>query len=624
MDKKQVRKKQNINRHILNVITPSGIDYDKNSASVGDNEGKIYAVTKYPTEGVDYGWLAPLCNLEGSSTVIEYRYTDSGNMTSVFNKRIRDLKTEKDTTKDQSVKLQLDKAIDDLNEMIKRISVMREPVGYINVMIHVQDTSQKELNERIKRVNSVVQGVCGCNLRPLKYKQLYAMECMAPYGIPNQMVANIGQRNVPISSFIGGFPMANTSIYDPLGYFIGEALLNNALIVLDMWKRGGDRTNSNWFISGVPGVGKSTFVKLILLMEYAFGTKIIVFDPEQEYIRTAKYPSVNGNVINGAGGKSIINPLQIRKAPRVTVEDLDENEEIEKYYVYEDDNGISDMAFHIQSLRIFFKLYFGAKAFDTSIETALEKCLIETYEKFGITWDTDITKLAPEQFPILSDLYATVEEKCKDKNLSDYRKNTYDKLIDLLYKAVYGADQFMWNGHTTMSADSLFNVINASNLVEADEKVKRAQFFNITMWAWQIAAFDRKEKVLMAWDELYLFLDPEYPELMKYLRNVSKRLRKYEGSLMVITHDSNDVLDPEIRRFGQAIIDNSCYKFIMGTDGQNLLDAIKLYNLHERERNILAAKNRGEGILFAGSVRIAIRVIVKESYLKIFGKAGGR
>lgn len=616
-------KKKNLNRHILNVITPSGIDYDNVSANLGDNYGKAYYISKYPTEGGDYGWLAPLCNLEGTTTVVEYRYTDPSNIINVFNKRISELKVDRDLAKEESEKVTLDKKIDDLSKMIKKISVASEPVGYVNIILHVQDNDAKAYNNRLKRVMSIVR-LNGCNMRLLKYKQLQALEVIAPYGIPNRLVSNMGDRNMPISSFIGGYPMANPGINDSGGYYIGKAR-DNKLVILNMWLRGGDRTNSNWFITGIPGVGKSTFIKLIYLLELAFGAKIIVFDPEQEYQDLARDPDVNGDIIDTAGGTTgRINPLQIRKSPRVTQEDLAPGESISDYFEYDDENGLSDMALHIQNLRVFFKLYFGSEEFTSGIKTALEQCLIETYNRFGINWDADISKLKNTDFPIIKDLYETVEKHSLDPELSAYRKGIYDKLLDLLYSCAKGADQFIWNGYTTIDPKSSFIVLNASKLLDLDENVKRAQFFNLTMWGWQQMAIDRTSKVIFGLDEGYLFVDPEYPDMMKFLRNISKRDRKYEGALMFITHAVVDVLDPVVKRFGQAIIDNACYKFIMGTDGKNLEETIKLFNLKEREINILAAKSRGKGILFAGSMRMDVSIDVRESFLKRFGKAGGR
>ena len=611
-----------INHHILNTITPSGLDYTATSTSLGDNYGEAYYISKYPTEGGDYGWLSPLCSLEGTTASIEYHTTDPSVLIDVYNKKRKEYKTERDVAKEQSEKVILDQKIADIDELIRKISVLKEPVGYVNVILHVQADDEKAYKSRIKRINTQVQ-IQGCNMRLLKYKQFDALEVIAPYGIPKASVSNMGNRNMPISSFLGGFPMASTGISDDGGYYIGKTK-DNKLVLLNMWLRGKDRTNGNWFVSGIPGVGKSTFIKLLLLLEYIFGSKIIIFDPEQEYVDLARNPDINGDIIDAAGGVTgRINPLQVRVSPRVTKEDLEPGEDINDYFVDDDENGLSDLALHIQNLRMFFKLYFGAEAFTAAIRTALEKCLIKTYEKKGIVWDTDISKLKNEDFPILSDLYETVCEEQKEQT-SEYRRNTYDQLADLLYSVAEGADRFLWNGPTSLDTNSDFIVLNVSKLLDLDENVKRAQFFNLTMWAWQQMSFDRTSKVIFAVDEGYLFVDPEYPDLMKFYRNISKRDRKYEGSLLYITHALVDVLDPAVKRFGQAIIDNSCYKFIMGTEGKNLQETADLLKLTEDEMSILAAKTRGRGILFAGSTRMDVSIDVYSPFLKRFGAAGGR
>lgn len=611
------------NGHILNFITPAGVDFDNTFCNVGENVGKIYAVGKYPTEGVDYGWLAELCNLEGTSTTIEYRPTEAAKITEVFNKKISDLKGDRDLVKQESERQRIEQAIKDLEEMIHRISVANEPVGYLNIMLHIQDNHKNSLNNRLKRVSSIC-AVAGCNIRNLKYKQFQALQCISPYGMPNRAVSNVGDRNMPISTFVGGFPMANSGINDPGGYYLGKAK-NNKLVILNQWLRNKDRVNSNWFISGLPGVGKSTTLKDIFTKEYAFMTKFIIFDPEKEYQDLARHHNIQGDIIDCAGGTSgRINPLQVRVSPRVTKEDLEEGETLSDYYEYDEEHGVSDLALHIQNLRTFFKLYFGAEAFDVGIKTALEECLIKTYEKWNITWDTDISKLRAEDFPIMENLYDTVVEEGKDSGLSDYKRNIYDRLKDMLFSVAKGADKYIWNGPTSISPRSKFIVLDTSNLLDLDENVKRAQFMNLTMWAWQQMAADRTEKVILGVDEGYLFVDPDYPDLMKFLRNISKRDRKYEGGMMFITHSVVDVLDPAVKRLGQAIIDNACYKFIMGCDGKNLEETKKLFNLTEKEENILAGKNRGQGILFAGSMRMDVRIDCHEKILEMFGTAGGR
>ena len=621
--KKKQMVNDDANQRILNIITPSGVDFDNTHTNLAENVGKICTISRYPVEGADYGWLADLCNLEGTSTIVEYRHTDPTNMINVFNKRISELRSDRDLVKNESEKQQIDQAIKDLEDMINRIGIKNEPVGYINIMLHIQDTSLEMLNNRYKRVSARV-AIAGCNLKNLKYKQIQALRCISPYGVPNRDVANMGARNMPLSTFIGGFPMARNGINDKGGYFIGKTK-NGNLLILNQWMRNKDRVNSNWFITGIPGTGKSSFIKSLFVRELAFGTVIIVFDPEREYIDLAMHPDVKGDIIDCAGGVSgRINPLHVRVSPRITEEDLEPGEELSDYFEYDEKENISDLALHIQNLRVFFKLYFGDKDWNSGIKTALEESLVEVYQKFGITWETDIRKLSPEDFPIMSDLYEVVENAMMQDNLSNYKKDNLEHLKDLLYPVAKGADQYIWNGPTTINPRSNFIVFDMSKLLDLDENVKKAQFMNLTMWAWQRMSYDRTEPVIFAADEGYLFCDPEYPDLMRFFRNISKRDRKYEGGLMFITHSVVDVLDPAVKRLGQGIIDNACYKFLMGCDGKNLEETKNLFHLTEKEENILASKNRGQGILFAGSVRIDATIIIREKFLEMFGSAGGR
>lgn len=620
----ELKETSDLNEHILNIITPSGIDYDSTHANIGENVGKIYCISRYPAENIKYGWLAALCQLEGTITSIEFRRTDADNLIDVYNKKIAQLKGDRTTAKVESDKQLIDKAIKDLEGLIQKIAVQKEPVGYVNIMLYIRHTDGRMLEDRIKRVSGAV-AVAQCKLLNLKYKQLQAMKCMAPYGIPSQQVARMGERNMPISTFLGGFPMANAGINDPGGYWLGRTSRTNRVVILNQWIRSNDRVNSNWFISGLPGSGKSTAIKKIQTCEYSFGTKIITLDPEKEYVDLAAHPDINGDVIDCAGGSTgRINPLQVKYSPRITEDDLNNGENFNDYMVYDEEMGISDLALHIQNLRVFFKLYFGAESFDAGIKTALEECIIEVYRDFHITWDTEIAFLQPEDYPVIRDLYNKVEEKSKKPDLSQYKQSVYDRLKDLLYSIAYGADQFIWNGPTTINPQSDFIVLNCSKLLELDENVKRAQFFNLTSWAWHEMSKDRSQKVIFGIDEGYLFVDPDYPDLMKFVRNVSKRDRKYEAGLMFITHSAVDVLDPAVKRFGQAIIDNSCYRFIMGTDGKNLQETVDLFNLTEGEQTILASKSRGVGILFAGSVRLDMRLEVSNEMLEMFGKRGGR
>lgn len=624
--KQQVEEKKYVfvdNDSFINIIQPCGVSFHALGTSLGENVGKIYCISRYAEEN-DYGWLANLCNLEGTSTVIQFRYTDSSSLIKIYDRRINELISNRGTLKNPSDIEVNEKRIEDLSKLVKRLAVQQEPVGYVNVLLHIQDINEDRLAERIKRVRGKI-AVYGCDMILLKDRQGKALKQMAPYGIPNDDdVFNVGMRNMPISTFFGGFPMANTGLNDDGGYYLGKTT-ENRLVILNPWLRGKDRVNSNWVILGPPGIGKSTVLKDILLSEYAYGTKIIILDPEEEYVDMVRHPDVNGSVVGCSGGsKGRINPLQARKTAVVRREDLEEGENEWEYLFFDEHNGISDLAMYIQQLKVFFTLYFGKEEFTASISTNLEKCLIELYQDFGITWETDIEKIPNEKWPIFEDLAKKVESKIHEEGISEYRKNNLEKLSDLLYSAAYGSDSMMWNGPTTLEADADFVDLVISFLLECSDKVKRAQFYNIVSWAWTELSNDRKKRVLFAVDEGHTVVDPDYPDIMKYLKNMAKRLRKYEGALMFITHSLVDILDPAVKRYGQAIIDSACYKLIMGCDGKNLEETVELFNLSEKEINLLNQKERGKGILMAGSTRLSIKVDVSDDFLEIMGSAGGR
>ena len=133
-----------LNENILNIITPSGINFSSTGASIGEDVGRIYCISKYPSD-CDYGWLSELCNLEGSMTTIEYRYVSPDRMASVMNKRIAELRSNLEIVKEESDKQKTVQAIEDLREMINRISVKNEPVGYINILVFTQAINEKSI-----------------------------------------------------------------------------------------------------------------------------------------------------------------------------------------------------------------------------------------------------------------------------------------------------------------------------------------------------------------------------------------------------------------------------------------------------------------------------------------------
>lgn len=613
----QKLKTRPVNNNIVDVITPMGIEFNKSDFYFGENLARVILITKYPPR-VKIGWLSKIANMEGATCSIHMTPTKSvDKLIDNISRSMGELMAKINNGGSALMMQRSEQQYKDAEKLLRKIDQEQENVFYVTVAIMILAQSKEELNKKSKKIESKLAG-SKMKGRTAMFRQEDALLAVSPYGICPENIKEIASRNMPASTIAGAFPFNASGINDGSGYIMGKDN-NGGLILINPWLRGGDRTNSNWTILGVPGTGKSTTVKHIFTNEYAQGTKIIIIDPEREYKTLCK--NLKGQWINcggGLGGR--INPLQVKEIPN---DEFDEEDEEEKNPLYKDEGkGIGALALHFQTLRTFFRLYL--KSMTDDLQATLEIALEDLYREHGIVWDTDIRKIPNEQYPVLLDLYNLIEKRSKDESLSEKTRERYESLGLKLRSCAVGADSALWNGLTTIQANSDFIVLDTKDLQEADDAIKRTQYFNVLTWAWHQLSKDREEKVLLGVDEAYLIVDPEVPQALQYLRNISKRIRKYEGGLAVITHSVVDFLDPSVRRHGQALLDNPCFKFFMGSDGKNLEQLTNLMGLTEAEQEMLAKKKRGHGLLIAGSKRIHAKIELSDHEIELFGKGGGR
>ena len=274
---------------------------------------------------------------------------------------------------------------------------------------------------------------------------------------------------------------------------------------------------------------------------------------------------------------------------------------------------------HLKNLEIFFNLYIPSI---TDMQRAvLKKSLVELYQDFGITWDTDVSGWKPGDFPVFSDLYALIRKKAGKGT----ERQVYADLALLLYDLAEGADSFIWNGKSSIvDGGSPVTVLDTNALQETSDSIKRTQYFNLLTWCWEQMSRNREERVLLICDEAYLMIDQKVPQSLVYLRNMVKRARKYEGALAIISHSVGDFLSDSIKQYGQALLDIPCYKVLMGTDGQNLKETAALYDLTEAEQELLLARKRGHALFLVGAKRLHIHFEIPDYKMAYMGKAGGR
>ncbi len=138
-----------------------------------------------------------------------------------------------------------------------------------------------EEDEALEKVMRKTESTCAmakCKPRVLANLQKEGFKMISPFYTKEENIQQICERIIPLSTFVGGFPFSSSRYNDGTGYFFRRDS-GGGLVVLDIWKRVNNRTNTNIVIMGVAGVGKSTAVKHIALSEYMKGIFSLGYDP---------------------------------------------------------------------------------------------------------------------------------------------------------------------------------------------------------------------------------------------------------------------------------------------------------------------------------------------------------
>lgn len=589
------------NGDLLQLITPiGGLRFGPSQLTCGNVVGKIYAAMRWPSE-LDYGWAVNLMNASDCVTCLTYFPGDAGMLGDALSRSIPQNTVEAASESDVRRRKRLERKALDADKLIEELDFKNASLGHVSLLVMPFSSKEDDL-EDVCRIVINRYAKKRIKLKVLGDRQKEAWRQMSPYHTDQPEVNAITQRLMPLETLLGGNPMTVNIYRDDHGCYFGKTM-DGGVVSVDLLFRGRDRTNGNIVATGAPGRGKSTALKHIAQSLYMTGVKVIIIDPEGEYKDLCA--NLSGSWLDAGGGRAKVNPLQIRPVPQ------DEDAERDSLYQTSD----NAMALHIHTLEVFFRLYLPSL---TDLQMALLKqLLVECYQVNGITWNSDLSTIPSERYPLCKDLYLLAQKK----SLTDPR---FEELAALLFDMAEGADSFLWNGPTNVDIDNPFIVLDTSCLQNSSDEIKRAQYFNILTMCWQIMSASRTQPVFLLADETHIMLDPAIPQTAMFLRNMAKRCRKYEAMLCTVMQSVVDALDDKIKLYGQAILDNASYKLLFGTDGRNLQETADLFGLTEAEQGILLSGERGKALCFLGNQHLHIDFDIPKYKLDLMGSGGGR
>lgn len=585
-------KKTQTNYELIDLITPvGGMTFDRNKIYLGDRFSKVYTIVHYPSN-IEMGWLGELVNNVGAIFSINIEPTDNTQLVEDLDSRIRDASGLAKLSKNESTKQLREMEVKEASDIISRMINNNEVVSYLTIYILVTAEDEKELNRKCKEVERQIRKY-KLKIRQLtNYLLMSGYKAVAPFFTVQSELSEYFKRNILTSTFTGSFLFNTNTFIDNGGYYFG---INEkgGIIIFNLWQKDSNRGNSNMVIVGSSGSGKSMATKHLIYNELPT-TRILIIDPEDEYSYLCE--NLKGKIINCTGGNNggILNPLQVR---------------VDR----EESKSNNSLSMHFQFLHTFFEILYPSL---TEIEFAtLDSLLEELYAKFNITKDTNILKLKNTDFPILEDLYFLIEDRNKK-----VRNEVYEKLLSLIRPISIGQASSIWNGYTNIDIDTNLTVFNTSQMHKFQIQYKRAQYYNIMSYAWDILSKDINEQTMLIADECHVLVDPNIPQTLEYVRNISKRARKYNSSIVVITQSIQDYLNEKIKLYGQSLLANATYKMFFKCDGQDLKDIQETFKLTDKETKIIYNAKIGECILVAGIRKIYAILHIDENELKMIDR----
>lgn len=591
---------------LLEWVKPKEIAFKANKYMIDGVEASILAVADYPLR-VKNAWGAELFNIPNTKVVMHVKPVEKYKAIRRIDKCISDMETKQIMSEKASEansaeihKETMDALLDSLqaeNESLFDVTLTVTAYNYLNNANYKKNTRRAMLTGNFK-----ASALYGLQIEAFKSAVIAPQSCLKNY-----------ERGINSSSLAAAFPFVRIFVMDKGGIMLGENKTNRYPFIFDLWKRGNLYQNSNAMIIGKSGSGKSFFLKSLILNEWANNTRVIVCDPEAEYLTLTR--NLKGNIIDvGNAKEGRINPFHIYK---ILTEEGTPADPVVTFNT------------HLKMLESFFKIVLVGASQD--VIELINNLVVETYERKGITETTDCSGFKAEDFPLFSDLLETLQ--AKDKESMDSLTLRDMRTAELyLTKFVSGRYSDIWNAPSTLKTDASIIDFNFQSLfANKNNVVANAQMLLVFRFieqevinARELNRYGKNLHTMIVCDEAHLFIDAKFPIALDFFYQMSKRIRKYNGSFIPATQNIADWnANEELRSKTSAIIKNSQYLFIFKLAAPDMKDVLDVYkagdSFNEEEQCMIISAVTGQAFFVGSSeLRACVRIKAGEYTRELF------
>ena len=601
--------------NIEELIVPLNLTEKTNMLKIDDNEVQLLTI-KNISPFIDELFFEEIFNYPNVRSCLNIKDAiDQDELIRWINSQYQFLLSDRSTTKKLSDATELDIKKENYQLLMNDIKSGDEKIKEISLILLITG-DRKEREDTIRDLKKIAKK----NRIKLDVPRLRQLETWQSYDITTNSFKDYSNY-FPTLTLGAGFSFTKASFIDSSGYMLGVDIHTSLPVFFDPFVITNKRTSHNLAIVSSTGGGKSFTMKKMIVNEYARGTKIFIFDAENEYEKLVK--ANDGEYIDLYSKKGgMINPLQIRYIPS------DEDQETKE--------TDCPLAKHLGFLEAFFK-----SAFDNINEKELVMLLAileSLYNKKGIYKNTSINTLQTlkaEDYPIFTDLYNYLPEYKKQVESVEKIK-IIDQLQILISRFLTGTDSYLFNSHTSIDLNNDLIAFNLQELLySGNQRIVNTQILNLLTYLNNSIVGNKivnekresgdKQHISIIVDEFHLYIDENNNEVIKNFGQLARRCRKYNTNLILSSQCISDFLgNANVLRHATAIFNNCQYSMVGMLKEDDLKAYLELFKnnpLTDTQIEFLLKAKRGEFLLsIDNKTRIGIKIEATATERKMMGE----
>jgi hypothetical protein len=443
----------------------------------------------------------------------------------------------------------------------QRVEVEGEPFYYLTAVLGLVAGSRMDLDAWSERLESLCQDA-GLIIDRALWQQQEGLLALLPH---NLNTLGNHQRNARLDTLMSLFPFLGSEIVMPDGAFYGYNASTGMAVVLDPFAL----ENPNTVIIGIPGSGKSYFMKDLIEQYLLGGARVYVLDIEDEYRRLCE----------DLGGVYL--DMGIKSEHKINVLDPDPNDE-------------EGLAAAYQSFRGWLVAAIERGLLPQESE-ALDRAYYACFARFGIHKEDNTTLRRPP--PILSDLHDDLIELGGEHALT---------LASALYPMARGMESEAFNCQTSIDVRSNPFVVFGLRTVQEAMKPRRIRQIQQFTWNQMLRQQPTRQAVEQGFkrtieivDEAWYLLQND--DTARDVAERARRFRKKNAALFLATQFADDFA---ANRHAGTILSLASTHLLFLQQATSVDRIAALFKLNDAEKMQLTRLDPGQYFLKTNRLRM--------------------